>query len=70
VGTMNDNGVVCIGGCITAVVIAGLLTGHDGYLLLTGIGILGGLAGWQGKSTYIRFMGYRRKRLLIGRQRD
>jgi len=53
---MNDNGIVCICGCIAAVVIAGVCTGHDGYLLLTGIGILAGLAGWQGKTEYIKFM--------------
>jgi len=34
------------------VVIAGVMTGHDGYLLLTGIGILGGLVGWQGNKNW------------------
>jgi len=38
-----------IAGCITVVVVAGVCTGHDGYLLLTGIGALGALLGWGGK---------------------
>lgn len=38
-----------IAGCITIVVVAGALTGHDGYLLLTGVGALAGLLGWGAK---------------------
>lgn len=32
--------------CVAAVVIAGVLTGHDGYLLLGGVAALSGLGGY------------------------
>lgn len=32
--------------CVAAVVIAGVLTGHDGYLLLLGVSTLSGLGGF------------------------
>lgn len=58
---MKDNGVVCIAACIAATVIAGVFTGHDGYLLLSGIGIMAGLAGWQGQKEYQKRYSHRNK---------
>ena len=34
-------------GAITAMILAGLATGHDGALLTAGVGIVGYLAGWK-----------------------
>jgi hypothetical protein len=33
------------------VVIAGVLEGHDGWLIVTAVGILGGLLGWNGQAV-------------------
>ena len=36
---------------LVAVVIAGVLEGHDGWLIVTAVGILGGLLGWNGQAV-------------------
>jgi hypothetical protein len=43
--------IIIISLCITGLTALGVVTGHDGLLLTTGISTLCTIAGWQGKKA-------------------
>jgi hypothetical protein len=53
--------------CITALEIYALYLGYDGKILLTVVGVLSTIAGWQGKKSQLKREQRKLDAMLIGR---